>query len=139
MDVLLTKALQRNPEDRFQRASEMVRRLTEISYESSIVATPLEIATAVERVLDRVEPSTPAPKKVAGVDELIRKQLKSKPSNDKTGRRTALVDSDSDSDGDVPLNGAGADVGATSARIAELEKQQGGGGGSGPRRSARRR
>ncbi len=75
LDEVLWRALARAPGKRPLRAAEMQRELTEISYESSIVATDLDVAEALAQVGERQEaqqgPSAPA----SGLDDLIRQQL----------------------------------------------------------------
>src|SRR5688572_5991181 len=55
LDAILARALERRPSDRFNKAAEMLRELIEVSYESTIVATALDVADALDAVLD--EPS----------------------------------------------------------------------------------
>jgi hypothetical protein len=82
LDEVLARCLQRDPLDRPGKPGEVVRALTEISYESSIVATALDVAECVRAAI--VEPDAEAegegetpssPDRRAGIDELIRKQL----------------------------------------------------------------
>ncbi len=69
LDEILAAPLARQPNDRPQRAALLVRALTELSYESSIVATSLDVADAVGAVLE----STAASRSV--LDDIIRAQL----------------------------------------------------------------
>lgn len=100
LDEVLAQALARDPERRPTRAADMQRALTEISYDSSIVATPLDVSDAVASVLSEEEMaslSNPAIQLPGlGIDDLIRKQLGGGPAPAKppaTNRRTA-VDTD---------------------------------------------
>ena len=70
LDEILASALQHAPNDRPARAAVMLRALTELSYESSIVATPLDVSESVQLVL---EPG--AAPKAGSLDDIIRKQL----------------------------------------------------------------
>jgi serine/threonine protein kinase len=99
LDEVLAKALARDPERRPVRASEMQRALTEISYDSSIVATPLDVSDAVVSVLSEVEMaslSNPAIQLPGlGIDDHIRKQLGGKePAKPPATNRRTAVDSD---------------------------------------------
>ncbi|HTM21576.1 MAG TPA: serine/threonine-protein kinase, partial [Kofleriaceae bacterium] len=86
LDELLARCLAREPEQRPGKPGEIVRALTEISYESSIVATALDVAELTRSALEEMTgehalrssssgggPATAAP--AAGIDELIRRQL----------------------------------------------------------------
>ena len=91
LDEILDRALARDPAQRFEKPGLMARALTEISYESSIVATALDVAETVTRILD----TSATKKKSAGggqaIDDLIRKQLGgAAPAH----RRTAIDDGD---------------------------------------------
>ncbi|MBZ0235460.1 MAG: serine/threonine protein kinase, partial [Deltaproteobacteria bacterium] len=83
LDEILHQALARRPGDRPPRPAVMLRALTELTYESSIVTTALDVAEAVAYVVDL---STPTGKRL---DDIIRAQLANlaEPS---VGRRTAL-------------------------------------------------
>ena len=70
LDEILASALQHAPNDRPARAAVVLRALTELSYESSIVATPLDVSESVQLVL---EPG--AAPKAGSLDDIIRKQL----------------------------------------------------------------
>ncbi|MEZ4368262.1 MAG: serine/threonine-protein kinase [Kofleriaceae bacterium] len=66
---ILEGPLARRPADRPQRAALLLRALTELSYESSIVATSLDVAEAVGGVLAPTAPGR------ANLDAIIRAQL----------------------------------------------------------------
>ena len=106
LDAILAKALSRDPGERPRRAAEVQRELTEISYESSIVATPLDVAEAVSLVADKKSllerPRTPPQRR--DLDDLIRAQLSG--SKTHTERRTAVGDEDEESR-DQPENRPG--------------------------------
>lgn len=67
LDEILEQCLAREPAKRPQRASLVLRALTELSYESSIVATSLDVADAVLSVVDAAEQRA--------VDEHIRRHI----------------------------------------------------------------
>ena len=69
LDEILHQALARKPGDRPLRPAAMLRALTELTYESSIVTTALDVAEAVAYVVDL---STPTGKRL---DDIIRAQL----------------------------------------------------------------
>ena len=69
LDAILHAALARSREDRPARPAVMLRALTELTYESSIVSTALDVA---ELVSDTVDRSTPTGKRL---DAIIRAQL----------------------------------------------------------------
>ncbi len=83
LDEIIHQALARRPGDRPLRPAVLVRALTELTYESSIVTTALDVAEAVNYVVDL---STPTGKRL---DDIIRAQLANlaEPS---VGRQTAL-------------------------------------------------
>lgn len=93
LDTVLREALAREPAGRPARAAEMQRALAEISYESSIVATTLDVAEAVAEVLEPGDARSREPygRRSAvvpmGLDDLIRQQLGAGPV---TERRTAV-------------------------------------------------
>ncbi|MCE9572239.1 MAG: protein kinase [Deltaproteobacteria bacterium] len=70
LDDILHHALARKPGDRPARAALMQRQLTELSYESSIVATALDVADAVGAVID-----LRAPAGRHSLDDIIRRQI----------------------------------------------------------------
>ncbi|HTJ46115.1 MAG TPA: serine/threonine-protein kinase [Kofleriaceae bacterium] len=70
LDDILHSALQRKSEDRPARAALLQRQLTELSYESSIVATALDVAEAVSSVID-----LRAPAGRNSLDDMIRRQI----------------------------------------------------------------
>src|SRR5882724_1072771 len=83
LDEVLPLALARKPIDRPSRPASILRPLIELSYESSIMATALDVAEALATVL-------PA-KQHAGrgaLDDVIRRQL----ADESVARRTAVTD-----------------------------------------------
>jgi tRNA A-37 threonylcarbamoyl transferase component Bud32 len=83
LDDVLALALARKPIDRPTRPASILRSLIELSYESSIMATALDVAEAVATVI-------PA-KRVSGrgaLDDVIRRQL----ADQSIARRTAVTD-----------------------------------------------
>ena len=83
LDDVLAGALARKPIDRPSRPASVLRALIELSYESSIMATALDVAEALATVI-------PA-KKISGrgaLDDVIRKQL----NEQSVARRTAVTD-----------------------------------------------
>jgi serine/threonine protein kinase len=70
LDEILGSALQRKPEDRPARAALLQRQLTELSYESSIVATALDVSEAVTSVME-----LRAPAGRHSLDDQIRRQI----------------------------------------------------------------
>jgi len=83
LDEILGTALARRPLDRPARAAVMLRALTELSYESSIVCTTIDVSDAVATVLpkDATQASV--------VDDMIRKQLAGETG---VARETAVTD-----------------------------------------------
>jgi len=84
LDEVLAGALSRKPIDRPTRPATVLRSLIELSYESSIMATALDVAEALATVI-------PA-KRISGrgaIDDVIRKQLYDQKS---VARRTAITD-----------------------------------------------
>lgn len=76
LDEVLAKALARDPKQRPAKAAEMLRALTEISYESSLVVTALDVAEAVAEVMvEKKQPATVTSAAPLGIDDLIRQQL----------------------------------------------------------------
>ncbi len=83
LDEVLAGPLARKPIDRPSRPATVLRALIELSYESSIMATALDVAEALATVI-------PA-KKISGrgaLDDVIRKQL----NEQSVARRTAVTD-----------------------------------------------
>jgi hypothetical protein len=83
LDEVIAGALARKPIDRPTRPATILRSLIELSYESSIMATALDVAEALATVI-------PA-KKMSGrgaLDDVIRKQL----NEQSVARRTAVTD-----------------------------------------------
>ena len=83
LDEILHGALARHSLDRPARAAVMLRALTELSYESSIVCTTIDVSDAVGIVLPEGQSGSSV------VDELIRKQLAG---HTNVGRETAVTD-----------------------------------------------
>ncbi len=84
LDEVIGLALARKPIDRPHRPAQVLRSLIELSYESSIMATALDVAEALATVI-------PA-KRVSGrgaLDDVIRKQLTDPPT---AARKTAVTD-----------------------------------------------
>ena len=84
LDDVIATALARKPIDRPMRPATVLRQLIELSYESSIMATALDVAEALATVI-------PA-KRASGrgaLDDVIRKQLNDQPS---IARQTAVTD-----------------------------------------------
>jgi serine/threonine-protein kinase len=76
IDALLARALARDPRQRIENATQLVRELTAISYENNVVADALAVEELVGRVLAEAEES--AKEQDAGgrgIDDLIRAQL----------------------------------------------------------------
>jgi len=88
LDDILHQALARLPEQRPSRPAMMLRALTELTYESSIVATALDVAEIVSEALDT---ATPTGKRL---DAIIRAQLANLAAEPSQHRRTARGDSD---------------------------------------------
>jgi serine/threonine protein kinase len=83
LDDVLGLALARKPIDRPSRPASILRSLIELSYESSIMATALDVAEAVATVL----PTKRQPGRGA-LDDVIRRQL----ADQSVARRTAVTD-----------------------------------------------
>jgi hypothetical protein len=95
LDTILHAALSRRPTERPPRAAAIQRALTELSYESSIVATALDVAEAVNSVVEG--------KPVVGrtsLDDLIRKQLGGQAPVDQTVSRNTAVETRNTAVGD---------------------------------------
>lgn len=87
LDDILAGPLSRKPIDRPSRPAVVLRSLIELSYESSIMATALDVAEAVAAVLPAKRSSGPGQQ----LDDVIRKQLGE--NQDKSvARRTAVTD-----------------------------------------------
>jgi serine/threonine protein kinase len=87
LDEILAGPLSRKPIDRPNRPAQILRSLIELSYESSIMATALDVSDAVAAVL-------PA-KRISGaqqLDDVIRKQLGQADAEKSVARRTAVTD-----------------------------------------------
>jgi serine/threonine protein kinase len=91
VDDILMPALSREPSRRPLRASILQRAITELSYESSIVATAIDVADAVASALEIALPS-PSTSGKHSLDSIIRAQLVENIGKEgQTGRRTALT------------------------------------------------
>jgi serine/threonine protein kinase len=118
LDDVLAIALARKPIDRPSRPASVLRSLIELSYESSIMATALDVAEALASVI----PAKQQPGRGA-LDDVIRRQL----ADQSVARRTAVTDG-------KPPSTESADLEPTStglfrkldndgmARLAELEE-----------------
>ncbi|HEY4182103.1 MAG TPA: serine/threonine-protein kinase [Kofleriaceae bacterium] len=84
LDDVLAGPLSRKPIDRPTRPATMLRSLIELSYESSIMATALDVAEALATVLPAKRQSGRG-----ALDDVIRKQLNDPPT---AARRTAVTD-----------------------------------------------
>jgi serine/threonine protein kinase len=84
LDEVLAGPLSRKPIDRPTRPATVLRSLIELSYESSIMATALDVAEALATVI-------PAKRQEGrgALDDVIRKQLNDQPT---AARRTAVTD-----------------------------------------------
>jgi tRNA A-37 threonylcarbamoyl transferase component Bud32 len=102
LDQLLHHALARHPADRPTRPAVMLRALTELTYESSIVTTALDVAEAVGYVVDL---STPTGKRL---DDIIRAQL-ANVAESSVARQTALGERKTAADRTGQAGGAAAD------------------------------
>jgi eukaryotic-like serine/threonine-protein kinase len=118
LDDVLQHALQRDPSARPEKASDVLRALVEISYESSIVATALDVASAVNQALapsSHLAYGSIPPK---ALDDLIRQQLL--PVDDPS-RRTAVGNGPGIGDGGEPAQGDGdGHAGGAGARSSSL-------------------
>ncbi len=85
LDSILHAALARSRDDRPTRPAIMLRALTELTYESSIVSTALDVAEVVSDTIDR---TTPTGKRL---DAIIRAQLAGLAESTR-GRRTAGIE-----------------------------------------------
>jgi serine/threonine protein kinase len=86
LDDILGQALSRRPIDRPNRPAIVLRSLIELSYESSIMATALDVAECVAGVLPPPRPSGPG----THLDDVIRKQLGAAQEKS-VARRTAVT------------------------------------------------
>ena len=87
LDDILAPLLARKPIDRPSRPAAVLRQLIELSYESSIMATALDVAEAVAAVLPPKRPSGLIGQQL---DDVIRKQLGN--AEKSVARRTAVTD-----------------------------------------------
>ncbi len=83
LDDVLASALSRKPIDRPTRPATVLRSLIELSYESSIMATALDVAEALATVIPAARISGRG-----ALDDVIRKQL----ADQSVARRTAVTD-----------------------------------------------
>jgi serine/threonine protein kinase len=88
LDEILAGPLSRKPIDRPGRPAIVLRQLIELSYESSIMATALDVSECVASVVP--------PKRISGpgqhLDDVIRKQLGAAERERSVARRTAVTD-----------------------------------------------
>jgi tRNA A-37 threonylcarbamoyl transferase component Bud32 len=84
LDDVIGQALARKPIDRPSRPATVLRSLIELSYESSIMATALDVADALATVIPAKRQSGRG-----ALDDVIRKQLNDQPT---AARRTAVTD-----------------------------------------------
>jgi serine/threonine protein kinase len=84
LDDVMGQALARKPIDRPSRPATVLRSLIELSYESSIMATALDVAEALATVIPAKRQSGRG-----ALDDVIRKQLNDQPT---AARRTAVTD-----------------------------------------------
>jgi serine/threonine protein kinase len=84
LDDVIGQALARKPIDRPSRPATVLRSLIELSYESSIMATALDVADALATVIPAKRQSGRG-----ALDDVIRKQLNDPPT---AARRTAVTD-----------------------------------------------
>ncbi|MBA3393082.1 MAG: serine/threonine protein kinase [Deltaproteobacteria bacterium] len=84
LDDVLAGALARKPIDRPTRPATVLRSLIELSYESSIMATALDVAEALATVIPAARQSG----RGNAIDDVIRKQL----ADQSVARRTAVTD-----------------------------------------------
>ena len=88
LDEILAGPLARKPIDRPARPATVLRQLIELSYESSIMATALDVSEAVASVLPAKRISGPGQQ----LDDVIRKQLGAAERERSVARRTAVTD-----------------------------------------------
>ena len=88
LDEILAGPLARKPIDRPMRPATVLRSLIELSYESSIMATALDVAEAVASVLPAKRIDGPGQQ----LDDVIRKQLGQAQAEKSVARRTAVTD-----------------------------------------------
>jgi len=97
-DEVLFAALARRPEDRIETAAVMQRLFTEICYESSILATPLDVSELVTEVVTEAASASAVAVKSggeAGINDLIRAQLlEGMAAKAEVTRRTAVEGTD---------------------------------------------
>jgi tRNA A-37 threonylcarbamoyl transferase component Bud32 len=86
LDDILHAALSRDPRERPARAAIIQRQLTELSYESSIVATAMDVAETVNTAID-----LKAPAGRASLDDIIRKQIAGALGGIQVGERSTAV------------------------------------------------
>ena len=87
LDEILAGPLSRKPIDRPTRPATVLRSMIELSYESSIMATALDVAEAVAAVLPAKRISGPGQQ----LDDVIRKQL-GQAQDQSVARKTAVTD-----------------------------------------------
>jgi serine/threonine protein kinase len=102
LDDILAGPLARKPIDRPNRPAVVLRSLIELSYESSIMATALDVAETVAGVLPPRTPSGPG----MHLDDVIRKQLGAAQEKS-VARRTAVTSNKPPSTSTMPVDNAG--------------------------------
>lgn len=127
-DEVLFAALERNPDARTESAAVMQRQLTEICYESSILATPLDVAELVSDIIaEATEDVKAQPGSDKGdVDELIRAHLLSGGAAGELNRRTAVSEEAEEARKTAVTNAASIisrGAGSDGITVWELDKQ----------------
>jgi len=87
LEEILAGPLARKPIDRPSRPAVVLRSLIELSYESSIMATALDVADAIATLIPAARKSGPGTQ----LDDVIRKQLGDKQEEKSVARRTAVT------------------------------------------------
>ena len=124
LDDVFRHALERDPANRPDKAADVLRALVEISYESSIVATALDVSGAVTQALGPMASLADGSLPGKALDELIRQQLL--PVEDQF-RRTAV--------GKAPADAAVVETDATGATPGRPGAAPNGSAGSHPEAS----
>jgi len=91
VDEILMPALARDPSRRPLRAAVLQRAVTELSYESSIVATALDVADAVAIAMEVPSSGGGSASGRHTLDAIIRAQIAENLGKDPTNRRTSLT------------------------------------------------
>ena len=93
LDEILLRALRRDVEERSIGGDELIRSLTEASYRSSLVATSVDVAEAVQEAIEAGVGSSvarPAPKAGGGLDAIVRAQLAQGKQSEAVPRKTSV-------------------------------------------------